>query len=258
MDRVTLQIESDGVAILTMADVEGRNAFSTAFTAQLTARLEEVSVDERARVCVVAGLHDIFCAGGDREVLLRLAEGGLPPYDLTLTRTLLEVPIPTIAAMAGPAVGGGLVFGLCCDVVVMARQSRYGCNFMDLGFTPGMGTTQLIQAAVGEYTAAEMMYGGQYFRGSHFAGRGVNHVVARDEVVDKALSIARRFADKPRYALALLKRTLALPRRQAFEAARTLESLMHEVCFARPETTARIRENYLTTGDPTGSGTEDR
>ncbi|MCY0992363.1 polyketide synthase [Nannocystis sp. ILAH1] len=242
---VEVTLERDGVAVLTMRDAAGKNAFSRAFAAALTRALEDLGRRADVRVCVVAGLPEAFSAGGDRDVLLGLADGTIAPYDLLLTRALLEVPVPTIAAMAGPAVGGGLVFGLACDMVVMARESRYGANFMDLGFTPGMGATRLVQFAFGEYVGAEMLYGSQYFRGEQLAGRGqVNAVVPRVEVLPRALDMAARIADKPRAALLLLKRALALPRRRAFEEARTVESMMHEVCFADPETVARIRTNY--------------
>ncbi len=242
--RIAVTVE-DGVADLHMRDEDGKNAFSRAFVDELVAALTMVGQDERAKVCVLRGLPEVFSAGGDRSLLLELAEGHVAPYDLLLTRTLLEVPIPTIAAMAGAAVGGGLIFGLSCDVVLLAQESRYGVNFMDLGFTPGMGTTRLLQLAVGEYIAAEMMYGCQYFRGKHFIGRSlINHIEPRARVEDKARRVAWRMADKPRSALTLLKRSLSLKRRQAFEEARTVESMMHEVCFADPQTRARIRENY--------------
>lgn len=242
---VGLTVDDDGVAVLAMRDEAGKNAFSRPMVAALTAAFDALGQRRDAKVCVLTGLPSVFSAGGDREVLIGLAEGTLAPYDLLLTRSLIEVPVPTIAAMTGAAVGGGLVFGLACDMVVLARESRYGANFMDLGFTPGMGSTRLLQFAVGEYVAAEMLFGGQYFRGEHFAGRGqINAVVPRAEVEDRALDMARRIADKPRPALLLLKRALALPRRRAFEEARTVESMMHEVCFADPQVLARIRENY--------------
>lgn len=245
---IDLAVDGDGVAVLTMRDAAGKNAFSEAFAAALTRALADVGGRPDARVCVIAGLPAVFSAGGDRDVLLGLADGTIAPYDLLLTRALLETPVPTIAAMAGPAVGGGLVFGLACDMVVMARESRYGANFMDLGFTPGMGATRLLQFAFGEYVAAEMLFGGQYFRGEQLAGPGqINAIVPRVEVLPRALDIAGRIADKPRAALLLLKRALALPRRRAFEEARTVESMMHEVCFADPTTVARIRTNYGST-----------
>ncbi|PRP99867.1 putative polyketide biosynthesis enoyl-CoA isomerase PksI [Enhygromyxa salina] len=242
--RVRLTIE-DGVAELWMCDEAGNNSFSRVFVDELLARLAELSRDGEAKVCVVRGLPELFSAGGDQGVLLDLAEGRIAPYDLELTRNLIELPIPTIAAIEGHAVGGGLIFGLACDMVVLARESRYGTNFMDLGFTPGMGTTGLLQFAVGHYLASEMMYGCQYFKGSHFEQRGnINYVVERAKVLARARKLAARFTDKPRFAIELLKRQLALPRRLAFEQARTVESMMHQVCFGSPETSARIRENY--------------
>jgi len=142
-------------------------------------------------------------------------------------------------------VGGGLALGLCCDLVLMARESRYGCSFMNMGFTPGMGITRLLQLAVGEYMANEMMYGGQFFKGAHFeTSAGINYVLPQAKVERKALQLARRIAEKPRAALVTLKSYLSLPRRQAFEETRTIESFMHQLCFARPETAERIRENY--------------
>ena len=243
--RVSLEIDSQGVAELWMRDEVGNNAFSSAFVDQLLARMGELEQDRRAKVCILRGLPEVFCAGGDRSVLLDLAEGNIAPYDLEITRTLLELPIPTIAAMEGHAVGGGLVFGFACDMIVLARESRYGSNFMDLGFTPGMGTTRLLQFAVGDHIAAEMMFGCQYFKGHHFEGRSqVNYVLDKVKVLAQARKIAARLTDKPRFAIEVLKRQLALPRRLAFEQARTSESLMHQVCFADPGTRERIRDNY--------------
>lgn len=241
-----LQVDSEGLAILRMQDLPGRNAFSQAFVGQLVTTLTAIGQRDDIKVVVLCGLPEVFSAGGDRSVLLALADKQLAPYDLLLTRTLLELPQPSIAAMAGAAVGGGLVFGLACDLVFLAKESRYGCNFMDLGFTPGMGTTRLLQAAVGPYVAAEMMLGTQYFRGSELAARGaqVNGVLARADLERQVLDVGARLCEKPRAALVLLKRTLGLPRRLAFEEARTLESLMHELCFADPATLATIRSNY--------------
>lgn len=236
----------DGLAVLRMRDDAGKNRFSRAFVAEMVEALERLGRDEAVKAVVLCGLPDVFSAGGDREILLGLAEGKIAPYDLLLTRTLLEVPVPTIAAMAGAAVGGGLVFGLACDLVFMAAERRYGCNFMDLGFTPGMGATRLVQASVGEYVAAEMLMGAQYFRGDQLAARNaqVNGILPAAQVEAKAMDVGRRLCDKPRRALSLLKRELGLGRRQAFEAARTAESMMHALCFADPATQATIRENY--------------
>ncbi len=244
-DLIVLERDDDGIAVLTMRDEKRRNALSAQFVEQLTDQLAALSADRQAKVCVVCGLEEQFCSGGDKQMLLDLASGKVTATDIMLSRAMIEVPIPTIAAMAGHAVGGGLALGLCCDVVLMGRESSYGCSFMNMGFTPGMGTTGLLQLAVGEYIAAEMMFGGQFFRGSHFEGRsGINYVLPREKVVPKAMKIAQRIADKPRASLELLKRNLSLGKRQTFEQARTDESFMHEISFSLEETKALIEAHY--------------
>lgn len=243
-DTVTLT-QDEGIAVLTMQDVPNRNAFTEPFVDRLLERFREVSEDRETRVVILCGLEDIWCAGAHQDLLLELAEGDMDAGDILLSKALLDVPIPVIAAMEGHAVGGGLALGLCCDILVMARESRYGCSFMNMGFTPGMGITRLLQEAVGEYIAREMMFGGQIFRGSHFESRsGVNYVLRKEKVFWKAQQVARRIAEKPRFALETLKGDLTIRHRQLFEETRTREAGMHRLCFGRPETAERIKENY--------------
>ncbi len=244
-DTVTMTREDEGVVVLTMQDKPNRNAFTEPFVDRLLERFREASEDRENRVIILRGLEDIWCAGAHQDLLLELAEGDMDAGDILLSKALLDVPIPVIAAMEGHAIGGGLALALCCDVLIMARESRYGCSFMNMGFTPGMGITRLLQDAVGEYIAREMMFGGQLFRGTHFESRsGVNYVLRKSKVFWKAQQLARRMAEKPRFALETLKGDLSIRQRQLFEQTRTRESHMHRLCFGRPETAARIRENY--------------
>jgi polyketide biosynthesis enoyl-CoA hydratase PksI len=242
-ERVRLQREGDGLLLLCLQDEAEKNTFHHAFIAELQACLRAIGEDKQARVCVVRGLPEVFCAGAGEALLAELAGGDMLPGDIVLSRQMLEVPIPVIAAMEGHAVGGGLALALCCDLLLLARESRYGCSFLNMGFTPGMGTTRLLREVVGEPLAAEMMYGGQLFKGAHFEGR-VNYVLPRAQVWPKALELAHRIAEKPRFALELLKRDLSTRRRQLLDDALKNEAQMHQLCFARPETAERIKEGY--------------
>jgi polyketide biosynthesis enoyl-CoA hydratase PksI len=155
------------------------------------------------------------------------------------------VPVPVIAAMEGHAVGGGLALGLCADIILIARESSYGCNFMNLGFTPGLGTTRLLEHVLSPAIAHEMLYTGQVFRGTHFEGRsGFNYILPRAQVRPQAMDLAARIAEKPRPAIEALKRVLSLGKRQAFEEARTAEAMMHTITFAGPDVRRLIEENY--------------
>ncbi|MBN1774449.1 MAG: enoyl-CoA hydratase/isomerase family protein [Deltaproteobacteria bacterium] len=244
-ERVTLAREDDGIAVVTMRDEANRNAFTEPFVDELQAVLRAAATDGSVRVILLRGLPGIFCAGAHQDLLLELTSGEVDAADILLSKAVLDLPVPSIAAMEGHAVGGGLALGLCCDVLLMARESRYGCSFMNMGFTPGMGITRLLQDAVGEYLAREMMFGGEIIRGARFEARsGVNHVLPREQVWPRALQIAKRIADKPRHALVTLKANLSIRHRRMFEETRTLEAAMHRLCFAQPETRQRILENY--------------
>ena len=128
----------------------------------------------RQRFSSSRGLPDVFCAGADKESLLALCNGDMRVKDLLVSERLLQTPFPVIAAMEGHAVGGGLMLAVCCDIIIAARESRYGASFLSMGFTPGMGCTKLLECLVGPYLAAEMMYTGRMMKGSELATKAVN------------------------------------------------------------------------------------
>lgn len=234
--------DDHGIRVVKLDHPEGRNALTHEM---VDALLPALKVPDDTRCVVLAGLPDVFCAGASQDLLRELAEGQVHPTDIWLAKAILDLPVPSVAAMEGHAIGGGLALGVACDIVVMAKESRYGCSFLDLGFTPGMGLTKLLEHVLSPAMAHELLYTGENKKGAAFEGRGVNHVLPKGEVMDKAMELAERIAAKPRYALELLKRTLSVERRQAFEQTRTTEALMHEVCFSRDEVRRRIEEEYV-------------
>lgn len=227
-----LRIETahDGVQLLTLNDPATGNALGETMVHALRAGVAAAAESPAARVIVLAGEGPTFSSGAPPDLLARFASGELKPTEIWLPRVLLDCPLPVIAAMAGHAVGGGFALGLAADLVLLARESRYGFSFMNLGFTPGMGTTALAEHVLSPAVAHELLYTGEMRRGAAFAGAsGVNAVLPADAVLPHALDLAIRIAEKPRLPLELLKRTLSLPRRQAFEQSLTLEPLMHRL-----------------------------
>jgi len=234
---------ADGVGTITMLEPATANALSHALVDALGAAFAELGRDRDVRAIVLAGLPDVFSSGASREVIDDLVSGRREGGELLLPRVLLECQLPCIAAMAGYAIGGGFALGMAADVIVLGAESRYCLNFLDLGFTPGMGTTRLLEHALSPAIAHELLLTGEARRGRDLARTGVNHVVPSTEVLARAQDLAARIADKPRDALVALKRTLSIPRRQAFELARTHETLMHAVSFAQLSNTTRKQES---------------
>lgn len=241
---VVLERPREGVAVVAMRDAAGHNSMSAAFVRELSRALMDAGHDPSVRAIVLAGLPEIFSAGANAALLRELARGEAAPADIVLPKIVLDLPIPVIAAMEGHAIGGGFALGACADLVLIARESRYGLSFMNIGFTPGMGTTELLSHVLSPAIVAELLFAGEAKKGAWFEGRsGFNAILPRGEVLPRALDLAARIAEKPRLSIELLRRTLTLPRRRAFERTHTLETLMHRVSFAAPDLLARIEEH---------------
>ena len=245
-NRMKLTSEPSGISCLKMDDAKARNVFSAQFITEFLHALDELERERRTKVLILCGLQDVFCGGAEKQALLDLCEGKAAARDLVICERLLALPFPIIAAMEGHAIGGGLAVGFCCDIVIAARESRYGAVFMSLGFTPGMGCTTLLAELVGPFLANEMMFTGKRFRGSELEGRGthVNYILPRTEVLTKARDIAEQIAEKDGRSISLLKHALSLKKKKLLIDARHQEDLMHRISFSFPETRRTIQELY--------------
>jgi polyketide biosynthesis enoyl-CoA hydratase PksI len=241
---VTFSID-DGIATLRLHDEASRNALDGRTVPLIEAALHELGGNQAVKVIILEGLPDVFCSGGSKEMLLALARGEQAPADLLLPKRLLDVPVPVIAAMAGHAIGGGFALGMCADIVLIGRESRYGLSFMNFGFTPGMGTTRLLEHVLSPAIAQELMYTGETVRGRHFEGRsGFNYILPREAVAAKARELGGRIAAKPRASLEILKRSLSLAKRQCFESTYTVETLMHRITMRADDVQRLIEEEF--------------
>lgn len=237
-----------GIVRLAISDPYRENRLSYELVDQMMAALAELAPDPTIKVLLVTGTEEIWCAGGTLRMLKEMASG---EYDerrlLALSERLLSFPVPVIGALEGHAIGGGLALALCCDVLVAAENRRYSVNSTNMGFTPAMGLTVLLPAAVGHHFASEMIFTGKYYQGRELARRRLfNAVVPGDEVLDKALDLAQRIAEKPRYVLELLKDSLALPKRHLLQDAISREPIMNKICFSHPDIATMLDETYLT------------
>jgi hypothetical protein len=110
---------ADGVALVSLRDTHNRNMLSPSLVACLHQAMAALASDPGIRAIVVHGHAGWFCAGGTLEVVSLVRQGRLDCTTGDVVQLLLDCPLPTIAAMDGSALGAGLVFGLCADVVVM-------------------------------------------------------------------------------------------------------------------------------------------
>jgi polyketide biosynthesis enoyl-CoA hydratase PksI len=243
--KLHLSSDNDGIFELRMDDAENENRLSEEICEELKITLTELATETAMKALIFTGTKTVFCAGATLGMLNKIARGE-SLEDLIIPLMMLRLRVPLLAAVEGHAVGAGLVMAMCCDVTVASEASRYGFPFLNLGFTPGMGTTSLLPALVGSTFATEMLMTAKYYKGRDLMGRGLfSHIVPAAEVYGLTRDIARSMVDKPKYVLEMVKDTLTGPRREALEKALVHENKMHDDCFSRPEVWSRITENYF-------------
>lgn len=244
-DVVQLDETAPGIVQITMQDRANKNTFSTALVAGLAAAFEHIRTQPRYRVVVLTGYDTYFCSGGTQQGLLGLYEGRGKFTDMNIYSVPLDCEIPVISAMQGHGIGGGFVFGLFADCVVLSRESVYTTNFMKYGFTPGMGATYVLPQKLGIGLAQEMLLSARHYRGAELEKRGIPFpVVPRASVLAHAHELARDLAEKPRVSLITLKSHLLAQIRAQLPAIIEQEVAMHARTFHQPEVKERIESVF--------------
>ncbi len=199
----------EAVAVVILDDPGRRNALSEGLCAELTSTIEELVADEVTSAVVITGAGPAFCAGADLSQLGDSRELGLRAiYSGFLS--VARCPLPTIAAVNGPAVGAGMNLALACDVRIAGPDARFECRFLDLGIHPGGGHTWMLQRLVGPQTAAAMLLFGEVLDAQDSVGHGLTweHVGA-DELLERAIQLAAHAAAVPPELSSATKATLA-------------------------------------------------
>lgn len=212
-----------------------------------------VDSDLHIRAVILEGGRKHFSAGANRTSLMTDdAQGHITSYVARVPCLLTRIKVPTVAAMAGHAIGGGFILGLLCDSAVLAEESLYGANFMALGFTPGMGATYIIEAALGPHLGREMLFSGRVVKGRELVASPLAHaIMPRAFVRNRAVAIAEEMASAPRRALELLKRRLTTPRQPMLEQALVAERAMHDELFANAATRELVEQRYAFSSEVT-------
>jgi len=230
----------DHVAILTLNRPDNRNSMTPDVLAGLAEAVASARGDADVRCLVVTGRGKSFCAGADfkSQTLGGSAAEAAPPHERFYGTyvpflSILDVEVPTIAAMQGHAIGGGLGLGVVCDLRVANREARYGANFVRLGLHPGMATTYLLPRLMGVPKAVEFLLTGRIVSGAEAAEAGlVNHAVDGDAVLSRARELAAEIAGAAPRAVQWTKRSIyeglgwdprTAARREAHVQSRTAE-----------------------------------
>ena len=138
------------------------NAISTAMAREIAAVVAAIAADASVRAVVLASLSDkAFCVGADLKERHALTDDELRrqrPVARSAYRGVLDLPVPTIAAVHGYALGGGCELALACDLIVADETAVFGLPEVSVGVIPGGGGTQLLARRVGWGRAADLVF----------------------------------------------------------------------------------------------------
>jgi enoyl-CoA hydratase len=238
---VRLEHHPQGVAVLTLDDPDRRNAMTETMGDDLAARAEELAADPKLRVVVLTGAPPAFSGGGDLGMLEDLArrtrdEG----FDATefmraFYRRFMSIralPVPSVAAVNGHAIGAGLCVALACDLRVMAEDAKVGLNFARLGLHPGMGGSWFLPRILGQQRAAEWLYTGRLVTGAEAAAQGLAlRALPAADVLSDALELAEQIAASSPVVVRQLKANLAEVEQRDLDAALHAEAAAQAVSY---------------------------
>lgn len=198
----------DGVGVVTLAVPARRNAFDLDLCDEVVATLDRLEADATVGALVITGEGSAFCAGADLSHLGGTAREGL----LAIYEGFLRVarsPLPTIAAVNGPAVGAGMNLALACDVRIAGRSARFDTRFLQLGIHPGGGHTWMLQRIVGPQATAATVLFGEVLDGAEAERTGLAwRWVDDDQLLPTAITMAARAAAAPRELVERVKATI--------------------------------------------------
>lgn len=216
-DPAVLYEVKDQIAQITLNRPENRNSMTNDVLEGFADAVAQVKTDPDVRCVIITGSGRSFCAGADfRSQVQRDGAGGraLLPHERSFAMyqpflSVLGIEVPTIGALNGHAIGGGLGLALVCDLRVANADAKYGANFTRLGLHPGMATTYILPRLVGLPKAAELLLTGRIIEGAEAAELGLaNYAVPADQVLDKAWELAREVASCAPVAVRMTKRSL--------------------------------------------------
>ncbi len=201
------------VAVLTLDDAERRNALTAPLVAEIMVAMDDIDADPEVGAIIVTGAAPAFCSGADVNALAAMANGTEEPADVRDIYAgflrVLDSPLPTVAAVNGPAVGAGCNLALACDVRLAGTSAVFDARFLRIGIHPGGGHTWLLDRAVGPQAAAAMNLFGARLDGRRAAEVGLaGECVEDDALLDRAIELATRAAEVPRELATRTKATL--------------------------------------------------
>lgn len=210
-DLVLSSTPAPGVRLLRLNRPEKRNALSQSLISSLLSELRLASGDTSIFSIILTGNGPFFCAGADLNDIAALDEAGARAsrYLQDLCAGFASVKKPIIAAVNGPALGGGFEISLMSDLIISAQPAYFVLPETKIGLIPGAGGTQRLTAAIGKYRAMRSILLAQPMSAQEAMAAGlVTDVVGPDTLIQRCVEIASTFTAENRQTIAFAKEAI--------------------------------------------------
>ena len=211
-DSPVLFHAADGIAVITLNRPENRNSMNAEVLPAFQEAMDQVRGQKGLRCLIITGSGKSFCTGMDFHAAF--PEDGILPnqafeqvYEPFLA--VADLPMPVIGALNGHAIGGGFGLAMMCDIRVACTTGKYGANFARLGIHSGMAVSYVLPRLVGISKANELLFTGRLFDGIEALDIGwASYALSQEEVLPKAMKIAREIALSAPVAVQMMKQSL--------------------------------------------------
>jgi len=206
--------QNQGVAVVTLNRPERMNALSFRLKEEVHAVLDEIERDDEVRVVILTGGVKAFSSGADikERAGVQLTQAQFYSFQRksqSFYTRIEDFEKPVIAAVSGVAVGGGLELALVCDLRIASETARFGLPEVRIGVMPAAGGTQRLPRLIGSAHAKKLIFTGEFIDVHEAYRIGlVNEVVPVDELMDRAVRLARKIAGHPPLSLKYAKRAV--------------------------------------------------
>lgn len=216
---------AQGVGLITLNRPDALNALSEQLMHDVVDALTDFEADDNVGAILLTGSDKAFAAGADikemldKQYLDAMAEQFLGGWD-----RIAQCRKPTVAAVAGYALGGGCEIAMMCDFILAADNAQFGQPEVKIGTMPGLGGTQRLMQAIGKPKAMEMCLTGRMMDASEAERSGlVSRVVPLAELLPEAKKVAAQIAAQSKPAVALIKQSINAGQNMSLEQGVSME-----------------------------------
>jgi enoyl-CoA hydratase len=238
-EQVVLFDKEDGIGFITINRPEVRNSLNEAVFRELNDILDQIAQDEEIRAVVITGAGNAFVSGADINELLSFdTQSGWAAsrFQQSVFNSLERLGKPSIAAINGPALGGGLELALSCTLRVASANAKLGFPEISLGIIPAFGGTERLVRCVGYPKAVELLLFHSIINAEEACKIGLfNQVAEQGQALNKAKAMAATLCALSPVAIRLELELLLHTANQGFDSGLALESALAALAVSSEE-----------------------